>query len=126
PSSSLLPILGRKPYGKIAKPVVVTSKPQISPRMKKILLFILALFSPMFMALAQTLSNYQSNVMNQSPNYYFTFDTGSLTSVTNNVTLLSSPASFTQLAFDVFGNPSDSVFFSAQGDALVGTGDGLI
>ncbi len=77
-------------------------------------------------ATAQTLSNYQSTVISEMPNYYFTFDNGSLTSITNGVTLLSSPVSFSQFAFDVFRNPGDSAYFTGQSDGLVGNGDGLI
>ena len=94
--------------------------------MKRILSLSIALAAFACAATAQTLSNYQSTVMGEMPNYYFTFDNGSLTSITNGVTLLSSPASFTQFTFDIFNNPNDSAFFSGLNDALVGTGDGLI
>src|SRR5580698_4120748 len=94
--------------------------------MNKTLSLILALLAFAFGTSAQTLSNYQSTVMNEGPNYYFTFDNDSLTSITNSATLLSMPASFTQFTYDVYNNPSDSAYFTASSDALVGNGDGLI
>lgn len=94
--------------------------------MKRTLSLFLALAAFAGAATAQTLSSYQSTVMGQTPSYYFTFDNGSLTSVANSVTLQSSPIVFSQFAYDVFRNPNDSVYFTAQGDGLVGSGDGLI
>ena len=96
--------------------------------MRRTLLVVLAIVIAGFAcaATSQTLSNYQSTVTGEMPNYYFTFDNGSLTSITNSVTLQSSPVSFDQFAYDVFGNPGDSVYFTGQSDGLVGTGDGLI
>lgn len=94
--------------------------------MKRTLSLFLALTAFAGAATAQTLSSYQSTVMSQTPSYYFTFDNGSLTSVANSVTLQSSPVVFSQFAYDVFRNPNDSAYFTAQGDGLVGSGDGLI
>ncbi len=94
--------------------------------MKKTLSSFLALAAFICPASAQTLSNYQSTVMGEMPGYYFTFDNGSLTSITNGVTLLPNPPSFSQYAFDVFRNPGDSAYFTGQTDGLVGNGDGLI
>lgn len=67
-----------------------------------------------------TLANYQSVVTNQSPSSYFTFDNGSLTSVAGtSVTLSTSSAAVAnQLSYDVFGNPSNCVFMTLQGDVF--------
>jgi hypothetical protein len=68
---------------------------------------------------AQTLSNYQAVVLGQSPSYYFKFDAGTLTSAVGGKTLTASPAGVAgQLAPDVFGNASDSFFFTANNDVL--------
>lgn len=71
-----------------------------------------------------TLSNYQAIVTGQNPNYYFTFDDGSLTSTGTNanaLTLLSSLGGppYPQVASDIFGNPTDAIYFSASSDLLV-------
>jgi hypothetical protein len=100
--------------------------------MKKLTCVWLALAASSVMASAQTLNNYQATVTNQVPNYYFTFDNGSLASRGTNATVItwsSAPATFTQFGFDVFGNPVDSAYFLTKNDLLVdaaaGT-DGLI
>ncbi len=64
---------------------------------------------------AQTLSNYHATIVGQLPNYYYTFDGGSLTNSGTNSTVISwatSPAVFSQYTFDAFGNAYSSIFFS--------------
>src|ERR1700722_20073634 len=99
---------------------IETEKPTITQMKKNIFVF-LALLSSSICILAQTLSNYQAAVASQSPNFYFTFDSGSLSSVTGSATL-NAAAGMTNHAYDLFGNPNNVAIFSASGDTLVGNG----
>jgi hypothetical protein len=75
-------------------------------------------------ASAQTLAQYQTAVNAQNPNYYFTFDAGSLanaiggTPVLNGAIAGSAANPYPDFIYDIFQNPSNCVFFSVQGDAV--------
>ena len=90
--------------------------------MKKPILALLALVTSGFCLSAQTLSNYQATVNGQNPNYYYTFDNGSVTSIgaSNAITLTYNPTSGSQVGFgyDAYHNPGNCVYFSASADAL--------
>jgi hypothetical protein len=78
---------------------------------------------------AQTLSSYQATVLGQSPSSYFTFDGGSLTSVVGSppVTLTAFPATVaSQFNYDIFGNPTNAIYFTASTDAAYDTTHHLI
>ncbi len=77
---------------------------------------------------AQTLADYQATVNSQNPNYCFTFDGGSLISGGAHapVTLAAeaggsvvSGSTYPQIAPDMFGNPTNAVYFSLSSDTLV-------
>src|SRR5258708_5315355 len=70
-------ILGLKPSGKTAD-----SNSKSTKHIMKKFIFTLASVSLSFLVSAQTLINYQATVNSQSPNFYFTFDGGSLTDST--------------------------------------------
>lgn len=75
-----------------------------------------ALLAP-FARAGATLASYQSTIIGQSPSAYFTFDNGSLASVSgSSVTLTATASVGNQFIYDVFGNPSNCVFFTLQGD----------
>jgi hypothetical protein len=90
--------------------------------MKKLILALLALVTSGFCLSAHTLSNYQATVNGQNPNYYYTFDNGSVTSIgaSNAITLTFNPTSGSQVGFgyDAYHNPGNCVYFSASADAL--------
>ncbi len=96
--------------------------------MKKLICTLLAVASAGCLASAQTLAAYQATVESQNPNYYFTFDGGSLISGGAHapVTLAAeangsvvSGSIYPQIAPDVFGDPTNAVYFSATADTLV-------
>ena len=66
---------------------------------------------------ALTLSNYQATVKGQTPDYYFTFDGGSLANaLTGSPTLSPGNGVASQFTEDIFQNPNDSVYFALNGD----------
>jgi hypothetical protein len=88
--------------------------------MKKLLLTLAAVAAGGILAQAQTLFDYQTAVLAQSPAYYFTFDFGGLSSIVGSATLSASPAGVaSQLGPDVFGNPGNSFYFTANNDVLI-------
>ncbi|MDB6019814.1 MAG: hypothetical protein JWR19_4303 [Pedosphaera sp.] len=87
--------------------------------MKTLPAVLLSLLCTGLCATAQTLANYQATLLAQTPNSYFTFDGGSLTSVTGvAATLTAFPASVgSQFTPDVFGHASNSIYFTGSTDA---------
>lgn len=85
---------------------------------------LLALLGFSLCASAQTLSQYQTTVKGQNPTYYFTFDGGSLANVIGGTPVLNGAIAgaaanpYPQFIYDIFQNPSNSVFFSVQGDGV--------
>jgi hypothetical protein len=85
---------------------------------------LLALLGFSLGASAQTLAQYQTAVEAQNPNYYFTFDGGSLanviggTPVLNGAIVGAAANPYPDFIYDIFQNPSNCVFFSLQGDAV--------
>jgi hypothetical protein len=66
---------------------------------------------------ALTLTNYQATVEAQSPRYYFTFDGGSFANVLTGSPILTPDNSVAnQFTYDIFQNPSDSIYFAINGD----------
>jgi hypothetical protein len=81
-------------------------------------------------ASAQTLANYQAIVLGQGPSSYFTFDGGSLTSVAGSPVTLSyyysAGSSSFPFNYDIFGNPTNAIYFTASTDTAYDTTHHLI
>ena len=74
---------------------------------------------------AQSLADYQSEVLNQSPSEYFQLD-NSLESAINATTVLTPMGPDGGFTFDVFGNPNNSYFFVVNNDELSNEVDPII
>jgi hypothetical protein len=100
--------------------------------MKICALILSSLFGLGLGAQAQTLALYQTAVKATAPNFYFTFDGGSLANAIGGTPALSaliaggSVNPYPQLTYDVFQNRTNCVFFSLQGDGLYDSSDHLI
>jgi hypothetical protein len=106
---------GQKPFGKIVK-LKITNNPLRSMKnyARTVLLIICASLGVSAQA-GLTLVNYQATVNAQNPNFYFTFDGGSLANTVGSLTptLAANPAAVaSQLTFDIFQNPSNCIYFS--------------